>query len=554
MNSFKSGLILGALMINSLVLLAQEKDLGDKEYFVVKDYKPVLAESVKISDSPEADTSSSTAPALSYNIQPKKIETNFEAGVIKAVKLKDEPITKLYRSLVKLGIGNYGTTYGDLFVNSLRSKTGSLGLRLHHFSASPHLADVGDAGFSRNSANVYGSYFLENASIYGDLSYDIHKVHYYGFESNDPTINLIYSNPQRFNDFSVNIGMKNNKPGQKSLGYDFGFLVNTLHDYFDVTENEFMVYGKAGKTVRKSYYSLNGSFDYFHKSMASFEKLNLLSDLDRYIVNIQPQVDIEQEKVKLVFGLGLALEENLSATLHAFPKAEITIPVAEHILTAYAGVDGNMEKNNFKTVTDENPFITSAVQPFNTVNKLIIRGGLKGNFSNTITFNAGVKYSQVKDLQLFYNDTVGINRFNVLYDDADVLNIHVEVAYYQGEKLNLSLHIDQYSYTMETQEKAWHKPNSVVALVAKYNLSNKILADFSVFAHGPQYAREFQGIYPVAVKVKGYVDVNLGMEYRYSKILSFYAHLNNLGFTKYYTWNRYPSEQFNLLAGLTYAF
>src|SRR5437016_4742691 len=114
--------------------VAQEKDLGDKEYVIVKDYKPVLAESFKISDSPEADTGSSTPPLLSYDITPKKIETNYEAGVIKAVKLKDEPILKLYRNFVKLGIGNYSTAYGELFMNSLRSKTGSLGLHLKHFS------------------------------------------------------------------------------------------------------------------------------------------------------------------------------------------------------------------------------------------------------------------------------------------------------------------------------------------------------------------------------------------------------------------------------------
>src|SRR5437016_3528703 len=98
--------------------VAQEKDLGDKEYIIVKDYKPVLAESFKISDSPGADTTSSSPAVLNYNITPKKIETNYEAGVIKAVKLKDEPISKLYRNLLKLGIGNYSTYYGELFMNS----------------------------------------------------------------------------------------------------------------------------------------------------------------------------------------------------------------------------------------------------------------------------------------------------------------------------------------------------------------------------------------------------------------------------------------------------
>jgi len=55
------------------------------------------------------------------------VETPFEAATIKAVKIKDESLNKLYRSLLKLGIGNYSTYNGELYINSLRSKKGSLG-------------------------------------------------------------------------------------------------------------------------------------------------------------------------------------------------------------------------------------------------------------------------------------------------------------------------------------------------------------------------------------------------------------------------------------------
>ena len=184
----------------------------------------------------------------------------------------------------------------------------------------------------------------------------------------------------------------------------------------------------------------------------------------------------------------------------------------------------------------------------------MIHGGLKGNFSNTISFTAAVNYNQVKDMQFFYNDSAYPARFNILLDDVDVFNLHAEVSYMQSEKLNISLHVDQYSYSPDIQLKAWHKPNSIIALVAKYNLHDQIFADVSLFAHGVQYARGTLGRFVVAEKMDGYLDANLGLEYRYTKVLSLYLHLNNLGFSRYYTWNGYPSERFNLLGGLTYAF
>ena len=548
-------LITYSLLLTSF-LFAQEKNLGDQVYTIVKDYKPVLAESYKISNSPEADTTSSLPSVLSYKITPRKIETNYEAGVIKAVKLKDEPIAKLYRNLVKLGLGNYSTTYGELFVNSLRSKTGSLGLHLNHFSGSPNLKDVGKASFSENEASVYGKYFLENAVFSGDANYRRQVVYYYGYDTRDPVLHLTDpdTTKQRFNNFAMNLGLQSNYLSKGNLDYDFHFRFNSISDNFEVTENDFTVNGMAGKLVNSNYFSLPVSFDFFKKSMANFEKLSINSDQNRYIISLEPQVKIDGDKFHLLFGLGLGMEKNLATVAHLFPKASISIPIAEHVLTAFAGVDGNIEKNSFKTITDENPFAISTVLPSNTINKLMIHGGLKGNFSNTITFTAAVNYSQVKDMQFFYNDSSYHQRFNVLYDDVDIFNMHAEISYLASEKLNISLHVDQFSYSPDIILKAWHKPNSLVALVAKYNLHDQFFADISLFANGPQYARAIEGNYVVAQKIDGYLDANLGLEYRYTKVLSLYVHLNNLGFSRYYRWNQYPSERFNLLAGLTYAF
>jgi len=54
--------------------------------------------------------------------------------------------------------------------------------------------------------------------------------------------------------------------------------------------------------------------------------------------------------------------------------------------------------------------------------------------------------------------------------------------------------------------------------------------------------------------MKGLVDVNLGLEYRYTKFLSAFLNLNNLAAQRYQRWYAYPTQKFNLLGGLTYTF
>ena len=44
-----------------------------------------------------------------------------------------------------------------------------------------------------------------------------------------------------------------------------------------------------------------------------------------------------------------------------------------------------------------------------------------------------------------------------------------------------------------------------------------------------------------------------GIEYRYSKLLSFWVSFNNLAAQKYYLYHNYPSYRFRAMLGLTYA-
>ncbi len=547
------GWLLLSLLPQAVVAQQEKGDLGDKEYIIVKDYRPVLAESAKISDTPEGDTSTFTAPPMQYNLRSKKAETNYETAVIKAVKVKDEPLPKLYRSLVRGGVGNYTSYLGELYINSLRSKTGSLGLALRHLSASPNLKDAGPADFSDNSAMVYGKYFLENATFDGRIRYDRNVVHYYGYDKNDTVIEKKDSR-QLFGKFGVDLGFGSSEIRKDRINYQGRFGFSTLSDNFAASENEIRVGLEAGKQVNDLYVNLPVSMEFFKKKDAEYQVLSLLSNQSRNIVRLRPEVRIDREKIRARLGLGFELEKNKKSEFHIFPRFDITAPIADQVLYAFVGADGAVVKNNFHTLAEENPFITSAIIPLNTIEKLNIRAGMRGNFSSTIGFSAGVRYSTIENLQLFYNDLDYFNKFNVLYDDAKVLNLNAEVIYKSNEKFALSLHVDQYNYKMDTEAEAWFRPNTEVALRADYNFRDKILLNAAIFARGPIQARTLDANGAVAEKINGWSDANLGVEYKYSKILSGFVRLNNLGFSRYYYWYRYQSMRFNVMAGVAYSF
>ena len=560
MKKMKNYFLQTLLLVLPTILFAQDKtptenkeDLGDKTYIVVKDYRPILAESYKVSDSPEGDTSSTNPPELTYSIRSQKAETNYETSTIKAVKIKDEPLAKLYKTYIKLGLGNYSIYNGELYVNALRSKKGALGVALSHLSGSPGLANVGPASYSKNHGGLYGKYLFDNKVFDGEFNYDRNAVHYYGLNSED-TVADKAATAQRFNMFGLKLNLATNNLSKDKIDYSGGIDWKSINDHYKVSENDILVHGFVGKDLESFYFKTDLSFDYFQKSRADYELLNINSDLSRHIIKATPMIKLKNEKALLSLGLEIALEKNLESTVHLFPKIDFTLPIAENVLYLFANVDGGVVKNNFYTMALENPFVNSTVQPLNTIDKLSLKGGLNGNFSSRVSFLASIKYSTFDKMLLYYNDSINTNKFDALFVDGKVLTFHGELTYRASEKFTANVHVDQHSYSLDFAHKVWHKPNTEVKLDLKYNLRSKLYVDAAVFFRGNYFVRVQEPIGFSEKSIKGFADVNLGLEYRYSKILSVFANLNNLGFSRYYYWNNYPSERFNMLVGITYSF
>ncbi len=80
---------------------------------------------------------------------------------------------------------------------------------------------------------------------------------------------------------------------------------------------------------------------------------------------------------------------------------------------------------------------------------------------------------------------------------------------------------------------------------------DKIIAGASVYCVGKRFALPLNGT--GYAELKGIADINLSLEYRYTKLLSVFLHINNLAASRYYQWYQYPLQRFNFMAGFTYA-
>mgnify|MGYP002682147599 CR=1 FL=1 len=75
-------------------------------------------------------------------------------------------------------------------------------------------------------------------------------------------------------------------------------------------------------------------------------------------------------------------------------------------------------------------------------------------------------------------------------------------------------------------------------------------------AYGSAYTADLQAHLEAArgKDLDGFMDLYLGLEYRYTKRLSLFLDVSNLSASKYERWYQYPVKRTLLLGGATYAF
>lgn len=555
--------ITALLVCVSTLLVAQNNKLDSTTVITVEAYQPFLNDAFKIKNNPTIKDTSKIIPTLNYTFINKQLPVAFKIDTIKPAKIVGEPLKKLYRGYAKLGFGTNTTPLFEAYYNSNRSKEYNWGIDVKHLS-SEGVSGIGNSNFSDNHIGVFGKKFTKQFTLQSKLGYDRNVVNYYGIPNNlaKQTFASEGIEDQRFNKFSVGLGLNRNFTDTNQFDYHTNITYHHIGDLFDVSENNFQLDGKLEKYHKKELYEIGAIVSYNNIS-------NLLNLSNTIAVGLLPQISTQTKKWKFNLGAGIFINSQefseKETDFHFYPKAEFKYNVVDDILIPYIGIRGGLINNNLGTFYQDNPFInTNALAPLNSNQKYDIYAGVRGSISNKITFKTSFSKQKIDNQPLYVKEfnTILQNKFAVIYDEIDFINLNAEVTYQQLEKLKFLLITDYYSYNADKELEVWHKPNYKITLSGIYDLEDKIIARVDFFILGKQYAKETTTLTTTegsittasARKLDGIFDANLGFEYRYTKKLSAFLNFNNLFAVRYQRFQDYPTQRFNIMGGLTYSF
>lgn len=524
-------------------------------------FDPVLSDAFKINTKAQIIDTVSTKPIMTYSIESVLFETTYTPMSISAAKVSGEPITRLYRNLIKVGMGTYTTPYFELFLNNTRSTTGTLGAHIKHINSAGAIKDHAYQGFAESELGLYGKRIFNHYTLDGAVDYNRNQVQYYGFNPNSfPAFDLSKGDLRHLiNVLTADVKLSSNNASINAFKNDYRIKYHFLQDNNDNSESALLVNSTMSKRVKwlkfTDFQTIGGmvSLDYINN------KWDTLKTGDYSLIKFQPFFATTYKEYELKVGLNAVIqsESGSNGNFYAYPFAEARFTIIPKIMAIHAGVTGDMERFTYRKAMAENPFLGKNFDLSFQNTKYKFYAGFESNLSSSLQLNIFGDASEIDNMVFYVTDSANIlkNTFNTVIDKAQLVHLRADLTYRNQEKLWVVLSTNYYQYTLTNQSDAWHKPVLEVSLMANYNIQDKFIIQANVFMVNGIMVRDFDANRALISKsLNSIFDINLGIEYRYTKNLGAFLNFNNIAGTRNYHLFNYPSQRFNFMAGISYSF
>ncbi len=552
--SFKYTLIV-SLFCLSLTAVAQDKKnetppnpqtgtLID-EIEVVRPYKPVLADAVKIRRNPDMNNTKPFKPVLSYIIIDKKLDLNSNIKELQAQKMSDEREAVLSNNYVKIGAGNFNTALGEVYVNTGRDEALQAGGYFKHLSQQGNLEKQ---QFSNQEAGVFGRSVAEDYSLSGKLTYDRRATFFYGF---DPVSSIPADrNRQRFSTIAAEGEVMNNYSEASGFNYAASIKAYQFSNIDDARESSFLISGSVSKEINLLNFGLNASADLTSTKDLAYK-------IGNNLLRVNPYVRFQSSGFELNLGVNIVQEFGTKGRLNIFPAVSAEFPVVTGYAILFGGVNGDVLKTSLKDLASENPFMSKNIAIQNTVEKMNVFAGVKGNAGAGFGYKIMAYYKTIDNLQLFVNNPSLINRFDAIYDNGNskIFGLEGEMNVKASDVLNISGKAQIFNYDLATEKEAWFKPTLRLISNARAKINQKLFLDAELLFQGESFARlnGTAGSY-TSRTLKGFLDLSAGAEYKINNKTGVYLRANNLTGQSYQKYLFYPKMGLTVLGGINYSF
>jgi Outer membrane receptor proteins, mostly Fe transport len=534
-----------------------EEKAVTEEIEVVRPYKPILAEAVKLRRSPDLNDIKTYKAKFNYSLTDRKLELNSDINKLQAQEVVAAKQEELINNYVKGGFGSAKTIFGEAYINIGRDEAMQAGGYFQHFSQSGKLNKQQS---SQQKLSVFGRSIGDVVTLSGRVNFQRNGLYFYGIDKNNPTLNPD-PEKQTLNFFEAE-GELVNKYTEDPDALSYALKLNGYiwSDKFNAKENSVVLNGYVNKRISKFNLGLAASTEF------GSTKDELVS-VGNNLLKLNPYIRLQASGVKITAGINFVQEFGAFSSTRIFPAVTADFTLIPDYLQIFGEVKGDVNRNSLKQFTDENPFLNNNITIRNSIEKLSISGGIKGTGGPGFGYKARVYHKSIEDMPLFVNNFSSFNKFDVIYDFGTMKLIGLEgelsVQVSDALKWTGKLNFEDYKPAAETQ--SWFKPQMRLSSDLSYVINKKVTLNASVAIQDDSKAKIYTSApanpyytpdpaNETVVTVKGFVDLGAGVSYKINNKFSAFARANNLLNTSYSRYLHYEVIGLNVFGGISYSF
>ncbi|MFA6262014.1 MAG: TonB-dependent receptor [Bacteroidia bacterium] len=516
---------------------------------VLKPFIATLGEAIKIQSNPNPEIPVVVNDTFVYPtpvIERVDIPT---AYTIKPLSLGTSLLPKLKNNYVRLGYGNYNTPLIELYLNTTRNRNYQAGAFVKHLSSSPS----DGRKFSNNTVSTFGKRFINKSVLEGDLMFHQNVVNRYGFAFPDGSYNAAANSPGNtatenvYSLLQFQTAFSNVLKDTSKLGYDLRAVYYRFGTNYDLHEDDFRLSGTFQQSVQGNPLQVITALQ--TNSIVHSVTSNTYS---RVFVDIHPTYRLLIDRAYLMVGFNSTFFNDSNGTKFLFfPQAELGYKLIPNSITAYAGFTGGLQRHTLRSLTTENPFLRGFVLN-NTVNQFEMYIGLKGIISPQTSFVMEASLATIRNMVFYAADSL-LNQQAVVYDPskAGLSRIKAELNHEFGEQFRFGFVMQYFGYDLSITAP-YSRPTFTTALNVLYAIGSKFNLRTEFFTMNKRTGLQLPSNMEYALK--GLVDINAGLDYRYNRNVKVFLNINNLTNNEYQRWLNLPVLGINVVGGLGITF
>ena len=554
----------------------------DEQVTVEGKYRPKVNKVNKLVLQPETPQPSYTFPSSEVN--PKEAKQKFALDLEKiaptAFAAKDDKLVTPTQNFLMAGLGSRLSPLFFYKHNSLLTKTLGLGVGIKHNSSWLNIKDYAPSSYMNNAFDIsLSTSKFDGLQLDGGVYYNNDMYHFYGINLLETPLTeeelAIYAPKITYNKVGAHVGLASTTTRVGELSHDAHL------DYFYMLDREHAIdfgylLGYAGNFWGDKSHPQKLGLDLGFQYDYCYGQGDNLFVVDRILFKVNPFFEMSDEFYRLHLGVrmdGATRDSDEANFLAVRPDLSGSLFVLDKKLEFYAGLNGGRKLLRFSDVVDDNPFVSSYLNPSLCVQnvKLGFDGGVRTNILEIVDLHLGVRYRHTDKDPLFVfhipeadllppgADPI-LNSFDLVYDETQLVTVMGDVRVKMRNSLTVDLGFAYNNCKPTVEEYAWYRPTTEGKLKLTYDLNDKLAFNTTFLYQGGRYAKVWDGVVDwqnfnfTAEKLKDVFDLSIGADYKVNDQITAFALLDNVAHQKYHLYYNYPVTGIQFFAGVKLRF